>query len=242
MIILPMTREEMRAQAKPISFCQKLVPAVRDESKTQTRRVVKPKRKDGLIHTAPNGKPAEYRPYDIDSVEFIELCKPRYKVGDILYVKETWQSFFPEEVTPNHQRGSRSCSGIPAESAKGHYMYYYYRADGEVPDHPKYGKAVWMSWPFMPKAAARTFVRVTAVRAERLQEITMEDAVCEGVMHYDAMPKYTLIRNIGGNIPRSNFAFIWDRLNAKAGYPWEANDWVWVYSFERVCARDEAAA
>jgi len=76
----------------------------------------------------------------------------------------------------------------------------------------------------MPREAARIFLRVIDVRVERLQEITEEDARAEGC---DA--------NIPDGVPSSIVWFyeIWNRLNARRGYGWDTNPWVWVIEFER---------
>lgn len=98
--------------------------------------------------------------------EYLSEDQFPYPVGETVYVRETWQSFYPEEATPRHERGPRSCSGIPAEIAKGHYMYYYYRADGEIPDDPEFGKAMWSPSTTMPKRATRLFLRINSAKAE----------------------------------------------------------------------------
>jgi len=74
----------------------------------------------------------------------------------------------------------------------------------------------------MPRAAARIFLRVTGVRAERLQDITARDCVAEGM-------------NVSkqGNV-KHDFAKLWGDLNTQRGYSWESNPWVWVVEFERM--------
>lgn len=75
----------------------------------------------------------------------------------------------------------------------------------------------------MPKEIARIFLRVTDVRVERVQDITEQDAEREGVKSYDPMFS-----------SKEEFAVLWDSLNAKRGYGWDKNPWVWVYTFERI--------
>ena len=85
----------------------------------------------------------------------------------------------------------------------------------------------WRPSIFMPREAARIFLRVTDVRAERLQDITEADAECEGVIarHDTACT---------GTSARISFAELWDSINNKRGYGWDKNPWIWVISFERV--------
>jgi hypothetical protein len=59
-------------------------------------------------------------------------------------------------------------------------------------------------------------LEIEQVRVERIQEISQEDAVAEG-------------RQCIAHLHET-----WDALNAKRGYGWEANPWVWVLTFKRV--------
>ena len=76
----------------------------------------------------------------------------------------------------------------------------------------------------MPRWASRITLLVTAVQAERVNTITDEDAIAEGVL--------TLPDLYPGATPRQVYADLWDELNLKRGYPFAAGDWVWVYTFE----------
>ena len=76
----------------------------------------------------------------------------------------------------------------------------------------------------MPKEAARIFLRVTSVRAERLQEITAEQTTKEGVE--PSFPPFQI----------DEFADIWNSTINRPDvdrYSWIANPWVWVIEFER---------
>jgi hypothetical protein len=68
----------------------------------------------------------------------------------------------------------------------------------------------------MPRWASRITLRVIDARVERVQDIAHEDARAEGASG------------------RTEFAALWDEINAKRGHPWESNPWVWVVGFERV--------
>ena len=111
-----------------------------------------------------------------------------YQPGDILWVRETW---------------SRMETG-----------QYLYRADKDDP--PSY--LGWHPSIHMPREAARIFLRVSDVRAERLREITWEDAVkegCKNPMRFDELWNSTI------------------KPTDRDRYGWEANPWVWVIKFER---------
>lgn len=93
----------------------------------------------------------------------------------------------------------------------------------------------WRPSIHMPKRFTRLWLTVTGIRLERVQDITEEDAIAEGT-------RATSI----GDFPRQavwterqDFANLWDSINAKRGYPWEDNPWVWVIEFEKETQHDQ---
>ena len=94
----------------------------------------------------------------------------------------------------------------------------YYKATVPFPNFP----FSWKPSIHMPRWASRITLEITDVRVERLQEISPLDIVAEG---YDSF-----------GIPSGVFWFkeLWDSINAKRGYGWEVNPWVWVISFRRL--------
>ena len=65
------------------------------------------------------------------------------------------------------------------------------------------------------------------MRVERVQEISHQDALAEGIS-IDANPN-----NYGtGSIARDAFAQLWDSINVGRGHGWTANPWVWVVEFK----------
>ena len=99
----------------------------------------------------------------------------------------------------------------------------------------------WRPSAYMPRAAARIFLRVTDVRTERLRDITEDDAIAEGFegipCDHLGMGSYacTDCMNTGWlEPPTVGFYETWEKLNAKLGYGCDTNPWVWVYTFERV--------
>jgi hypothetical protein len=186
---------------KSIIFNTQEVQAIMENKKTMTRRMIV-------------SQPPQYA----DKAEVIARYGgwSKYRVGDILWVKET--------------------------HAKAQDGGYIYRADS-IFDGCGPGDFAW-KWKssiHMPREAARIFLKVTDVRAERLQDISNIQAKYEGAEPLSAlcqMPKYERAcmlncKNCNRDIYRESFQYLWDTLNAKRGYSWESNPWVWVISFER---------
>lgn len=76
----------------------------------------------------------------------------------------------------------------------------------------------------MPRWASRISLRVTQVRLERVQDISEEDAIAEGVAHAD---QYTTLSS-----PARNFQTLWREIHSDDS--WLRNPWVWAIHFERI--------
>jgi hypothetical protein len=137
---------------------------------------------------------------------------PRYAAGDILWVRETW------------------AKRIHSDNR------YYYKADNNLGAIFNREDDKWRSPIFMPRKAARIFLRVKTVRVERLQEITLEDIEHEGLY---CEPPYTREHYAYAPGMRIHWIKLWDSLNAKRGYGWDTNPWVWVIEFEKI-SKEEA--
>ncbi len=97
----------------------------------------------------------------------------------------------------------------------------------------------------MPRWASRIDIAVTSVRIERLQDITDDDAVAEGVGCWVCGQPYgghaetdcECFHSTGcdGRASASaSFQVLWDEINAKRGHPWNSNPWLWVVGFLRI--------
>ncbi len=188
---------------KPILFSTPMVQAILDGKKTQTRRVIK-------IDDAPENWNISIAGTSIVRTEPYDVKLPRYATGDILWVRETFC-----EVPYEHNH-------VPIKGGYITIPKYAYKADSER-DYT----GIWKPSIHMPREAARIFLRVKTVRVERLQDITEEDAIAEGMSK-------TLVDGVVFISAKGNFHVFWDSLNIKRGYGWDTNPWVWVYEFERV--------
>lgn len=187
-------------QMKPILFNTEMVRAILDGRKTVTRRIIKPQPKSEVVFHLGNWQETQM------CANGLRVLTPPFKVGDVLYVRETWGK-------------TADLPGISEEAT----VYAADFSDRELV-HLKDKHFRWRPSIHMPKKLARLFLRVTSVRAERLQNLTCKDARSEGLEHPTDFPK------------------LWDSTIPKAELDrcgWEANPWVWVIEFE-VCEKKEA--
>ncbi|MFZ5833601.1 MAG: hypothetical protein ACOY3P_26230, partial [Planctomycetota bacterium] len=83
----------------------------------------------------------------------------------------------------------------------------------------------WRPSIHMPRWASRITLEITSIRVERVQAISNIDAKEEGFVDS------ALVFKEGGSTARDAFARLWDSINAKRGYGWDKNPWVWVVAF-----------
>ena len=201
---------------KAILFNTEMVRAILEGRKSCTRRIVKPQQLIGMLpDKCKNGAPEKFlkekklmfKPYcDMTDIELINTAyKAPYQPGDILYVRETWK---------------KALNG------------YYYYEDWQRNDIADVTK--WKPSIHMPKEAARIWLKVTDVRVERSQEITIDGIRNEGIssmaVHAGDM-----------EIALKEWKNLWNSTIKKTdldSYGWDANPWVWVIEFER-CEKPE---
>ncbi len=191
------TREEYMKE-KPIIFNTEMVRAIMAGNKTQTRRIVK--KEFSICEYEPDLwhwqtiKKDGWISHTGNRESFIKkFCN--YEIGQTLWVRETWQ--------------------------EGNILNdYYYKAlcaqwSGDLKK--------WKPSIFMPRKAARIFLKIKEIRIEKIQDITLQDIEREGIKIEQLDRHDTII---------DNFIKLWDSINKKRGYGWEQNCYVWVYDFE----------
>lgn len=192
---------------KPILFTGAMVRALLAGTKTQTRRIVRGAFHEpgGYLQSEPVGDGGEWC-FGCSKVpaSFLTRC-PCGAPGDKLWVRETWRTI----------NDPATCIGDA--------LAIDYRADGIQRIGDKIGTLKWKPSIFMPRWASRITLQVTGVRVERLQEITAQDAISEGISVDDSQLRET-----------PNFRELWDSINAGRGYGWASNPWVWRIEFTRL--------
>jgi hypothetical protein len=224
---------------RPIIMTGESVRAILDGRKTQTRRVIKPQPPEPFLGAVEGV-------FDRDIFEFIYSLEPQIKyfpkpeprrrvaclygkVGDRLWLREKYA------IKP----GTTDC--------------VWYASDFE--DCAAAGESMGIKWRpsiFMPRKFSRILLEVVSVRVERVQDISEEDASAEGI-EWDVWDQAAVTRDYSGpdqwfqmwssdiegyvpldQLARASYQTLWDSINAKRGYSWELNPWVWVIEFCKV--------
>lgn len=204
---------------RPILFSGPMVRALLDGRKTQTRRVIKDQPPTSVDH-------AYIRPRDPVTGAWLGACwlsgpigrgvnfgniAIRYAPGDRLWVRENgWER---PERTPKMMRDGADT-----------WEPFYYDAD----DLACFEHEQFKAWGFkrrpsihMPRWASRLTLVVTDVRVQRLRDITLDDAIAEGIAgELD-----------NGRTRVSQYRNLWNSLNASRGFGWRDNPWVVALTF-----------
>jgi hypothetical protein len=200
---------------RPIIFSGEMVNAIRNNNKTQTRRVIKPQFGKTWGYGIRNQDP-DYYSVHVDirepNGEWKWLRCPYGRRGDRLWVRETWAHDCPH--CTDHLCGNPD--------------HIWYRAN-ETPlvADSFAGDARWRSPIHMPRWASRLTLEIVAVRVERLQDISDRDCVLEGCFIQTKLPDEKEYSFRGG------YRNLWNLINGKR-YPWDSNPWVWVVEFKRL--------
>lgn len=196
--------------------------------KIQTRRIMKPQPVGDVewfgCHRSSNLKqdgqwaPMKGDPKDMDcweSADGLQIRCPYGLPGDRLYVKE---GLMKDGYYVRYRRGDRQ------------------RVILSCGENPKWQwKKDYLSPLHMPKWAARLWLELTDVRVERVQDITEEDALAEGVQ---ALPGGMFVgynrkgEAIGGTTAQGAFMMLWESIHGPGA--WARNEWLWCLTFTKV--------
>lgn len=245
---------EKQIKERPILFSGPMVRALLAGTKTQTRRVVK--LPNGRVSKKPQPMPdyigswvnssnsdlwagfgsGEQRPdgvqNTVNTMRTGWFACPYGKVGDRLWVRETlyWDECGEEWC---YQAGNDPVwSGRPNDTFTAPIMY------GDKPAIPSI---------HMPREISRFLLEITAVRVERVQDISEADAVAEGIEkhpiegwepEYDAgcyknylwSEKTAMKQAKAKTSAEESYESLWESINGPDS--WAANPWVWVVEFK----------
>lgn len=190
-----------------ILFSSEMVKAILAGRKSQTRRIVKHQPEFGayvslegwdrivLVHEDAFGEGVS-----------VQACPLARKIGDRLWVREKTAIGFNDDgdlVVDYQADGKRRWFDVTPENER--YSLRYINDDQH------------RSAMFMPSWASRISLEVVNVRVERLQEISEEDVVAQGV-------------DVGCEYWYENFQRLWNSINGVGS--WALNPWVWAYEFK----------
>ena len=249
---------------RPILFKPEMVRETRADRKTQTRRMRRLKRVNEnpgawkVDVVLPGGLAVFNRG---NGCEILKIQCPYGAPGDLLYVRETWgfggmSSWFgggkPSGQAASvtyHADGERrkipfhTCEEMYAATPKQNLKLPVNFNDLGIDEQRCLESDALDAWwkrqqkkpsIYMPKWAARLWLRVTGVRVERVQDITEADAKAEGCEDSGGLVSGPMDPPEYDGCPASwEFGALWDSINAKRGYGWDTNPWVWVVSYEK---------
>lgn len=213
---------------KPMPFSGPMILRLLDGTKTMTRRVIKPQPVEVSM-----SRPGLIRLRKSDAcLSTFENASP-HPIGSIVWCRETYRTI----------HDPATCIGDALDID--------YHADGteRIMDRFKTpGLVKWKSGRFMPKYLSRITLEITAVRVERLNSISNEDAIAEGIPQtwgeWGPNPPAWAEKSIGrkfgspgthlwdNRTSRENFALLWDEINGLGA--WDRNEWVFRYRFRRI--------
>ena len=153
---------------------------------------------------------------------------PSGNEGDVLWVRETWRpTMHPFPIGPR----------------------WDYRATAEEDGVPLEGP--WKPSIFMPREACRIRLMVEAVRIERLQDISVMDAIAEGIEYKNMYLSWNKVWRLykdysvkSGKMEdifcldnaSDSYKTLWESINGKGS--WDENPSVWLIKFRRLFEND----
>ena len=203
-----------------------LTQAVLDGRKTMTRRIIKcPRTFRGEwvagfnIHRRHSDKKIVDWPcmYDADEREFdMGEILPKYKLGEVVAIAQSYM-----DVDRFHRKGKNAA-----------YLEYLDSILPELKLYPGWGNKMFVKADLMPH-----HIKITGIKVERLQDISDEDCLKEGIIHVSTFlgQKIYHTPHVNGsylstNVAQEAFAYLIDKVSGKG--TWEENPFVWVYEFK----------
>ncbi len=202
-----------------------LTKAVLEGRKTMTRRIIKcPRTFRGEwvagfnIHRSPSDKKIVGFPcmYDADEREFdMGEILPKYKLGEVVAIAQSYM-----DVDQFHRKGKNAA-----------YLEYLDSILPELKLYPGWGNKMFVKADLMPH-----HIKITGIKVERLQDISDEDCLKEGIIHVSTFlgQKIYHTPHVNGsylstNVAQEAFAYLIDKVSGKG--VWESNPFVFAYEF-----------
>lgn len=140
--------------------------------------------------------------------DFLVAAHARYKKGETVYLKEPFQIF--------------------KQTHDSYYIEYKFFNEFDLKLKP----LKWKNKLFMPEKYARYFIRIKDVRVERINDITREDILTEGLERVETKFRNYLDPDNPTYSELQSFKSLWISINGLNS--WTSNPWVFVYEFELI--------
>lgn len=194
---------------RPISFTGDSLPAILDGRKTQTRRVLR----GGVL---PPGDAS------FVAVRVVQVGEWFHVEGDLHGQPVMYTYHCPYGVIGD-RLWVREAAYFEAGDLQGAQRSVRYLADGVRYPGLRARPAL-----YMPRWACRLVLEIESVRLERLQDISEADSLAEGV----SAAALAACTQAGDPRPAAcAYRVMWEAINARRGFPWEINPWVWAVEF-----------
>jgi hypothetical protein len=219
----------------PILFSTPMIQAIQEDRKGMTRRIrgldeINKNPDEWILQSITIDEPGCLMAWfeNKETYEIVKVKCPYGKPKTVLWVRETWGNYSYD---------------VPESNA----VYFMYRAD-----YPENAKGYWyepeqINWCdfprwrpsiHMPREACRIRLKITDIRVERLQDITADDAIAEGIelsCRHEGYICSAYPCDFKNTVAcKDHFKDLWDSLHKKDGHGWDHNDWVFVVSFDKV--------
>lgn len=212
----------MTVKERAIPYSAPMMRARRAGIKKMTRRVVKPQPiPQHWIGETPRRLGSLRRPgFSVmtNQANIVkEISCPYGQPGDRLWTREAWKTLLEYDHLP------------PREILRTAPIWYL--ADGDAPE----GFGRYRHGRFMVRWMSRGLDEITAVRVERLNDISDSDAAREGIFHWEGHGYYDKAPDAGGIFhacAAAAFKTLWESINGPGS--WALNPWVWIIEFKRV--------
>lgn len=150
-----------------------------------------------------------------ESIHGYEI-KPKYKVGEVVAIAQSYM-----DVDRFHRKGKNAA-----------YLEYLDSILPELKLHPGWTNKMFVKADLMPH-----HIKITGIKVERLQDISDEDCLKEGIIHAytnnDGIKIYhtphTKRGYLSTDVAQQAFAFLIDKVSGKG--TWESNPYVFCYEF-----------
>lgn len=228
---------------RPILFSTELVKEILAGRKTMTRRIINTQKRSPHLFEERVAKPrfsnwketsdgmqaVFVRGDCLDSVgkELTYWVKSPYgDCGDKLWVREAWADVTDAFEEADEIRNVAFRADNSVWDCYGQMVYLEQLGDSGIEVKK------WKPSIHLPKVASRLTLEIKDIKVEKLQDISDEDIKSEGF----TTSHYYCDERVGHVCTSARDLFInrWDWLNAKRGFSWESNPFVWVIEFKKL--------